>query len=152
MLKSDQKNWYGGFWSEFDQYTDRTAYQIPFKFSYQIHIRSWSVCLVGLAVRRLWGRSYSAKTWSRLPTNTRLRRVDEPAIALEALGFTFIYGQNYSQAYKQDWESFQAYGPSTQEGPYIIVYWITVDKNKFTVITLVWLINGQNNSQVQTYF
>jgi hypothetical protein len=40
---------YGGFWSEFNQYTDRTAYQIPFKFSYQIHISSRSVCLVGIA-------------------------------------------------------------------------------------------------------
>jgi hypothetical protein len=75
MLKSDQKIWYefdryisqtpiknlyilrskfligeyGGFWLEFDQYTDRTAYQIPFKFSYQKHIRSRSVCLVGKA-------------------------------------------------------------------------------------------------------
>jgi hypothetical protein len=39
---------YGDFRLEFDQYTDGTAYQIPFKFSYQIHIRSRSVCLVGL--------------------------------------------------------------------------------------------------------
>jgi hypothetical protein len=78
MLKSDQKNWYkfnryigqtpiknlhipqskhfngeyGGFWSEFDQYTDRTAYQIPFKFSYQKHNRSRSVCLVVQHIRR----------------------------------------------------------------------------------------------------
>jgi hypothetical protein len=38
---------YGGFWSEFDPYTDRNAYQIPIKFSYQIHIKLRSVCLVG---------------------------------------------------------------------------------------------------------
>jgi hypothetical protein len=38
---------YGGFWSEFDPYTDRNAYQIPNKFSYQIHIKLRSVCLVG---------------------------------------------------------------------------------------------------------
>jgi hypothetical protein len=31
---------YTGFCWEFDQYTDRTAYQIPFKFSYHIHIKS----------------------------------------------------------------------------------------------------------------
>jgi hypothetical protein len=38
---------YGGFRSEFDPYTDRNAYQIPIKFSYQIHIKLRSVCLVG---------------------------------------------------------------------------------------------------------
>jgi hypothetical protein len=42
---------YGGFWSEFDPYTDRNAYQIPIKFSYQIHIKLRSVCLVGLKLR-----------------------------------------------------------------------------------------------------
>jgi hypothetical protein len=43
---------YGGFWSEFDQYTDRTAYQLYIKLSLQIQISSRTVCLVGSILLR----------------------------------------------------------------------------------------------------
>jgi hypothetical protein len=35
----------------------------------------------------LWGRSWMAKTWRRLPAKTRLRRVDEQAICVYQIEF-----------------------------------------------------------------
>jgi hypothetical protein len=56
---------YGGFWSEFDPYTDQNAYQIPIKFSYQIHVKLRSVCLVGRrprSISKYWALCQTRKT------------------------------------------------------------------------------------------
>jgi hypothetical protein len=65
---------YGGFWSEFDQYTDRNAYQLHIKISNQIHTSSRSVCLVGWGL--LSSRAIRTRPFRRTRTQTEVRNSD----------------------------------------------------------------------------